>query len=312
MAQQAPLLEVADLHKAFGPVRAVDGVSLQVRRGRTLGLVGESGCGKTTVGRCILRLIEPDAGQVLVGGDDLLTLTRAQLRERRRRLQIVFQDPYGSLDPRMSAGAIVEEPLCIHRMGSRTERRDAVAHLFERVGLSPELAGRYPHQFSGGQRQRISIARALALRPEFIVCDEPVSALDVSVQAQIVNLLQDLQQSDGLSYLFISHDLSVVGHLSHDVAVMYLGRLVETGAMADVFERAAHPYTCALLAASPVPDPERRRKRIVLAGDVPDPAHPPTGCPFHPRCPVAAERCQRDEPAWVDLGGGHRARCWRV
>ena len=303
-------LEVRDLRKSFGPVRAVDGVSFSLGRGCTLGLVGESGCGKTTVGRCLLRLIEPDAGSVRFQGQDVLSLPRAQLRELRRRLQIVFQDPYGSLDPRMTAGTIVEEPLRIHRVGGRQERRDAVAQLFERVGLSPEQMDRYPHQFSGGQRQRLSIARAIALRPDLIVCDEPVSALDVSVQAQVVNLLRELQETDGLSYLFISHDLAVVGHVSHDVAVMYLGRLVETGPNAAVFGQPAHPYTHALLAASPVPDPTRRGKRIVLPGDVPDPADPPAGCHFHPRCPLAEERCRRQDPEWRQVAAGHRARCW--
>ena len=310
----SPLLLVEELRKTFngGALVAVDGVSFSIGKGRTLGLVGESGCGKTTAGRCILRLIEPDAGQVVFDGHDLLELTKTEMRRIRRRIQIVFQDPYGSLDPRMSAGAIAEEPLRVHGVGSRSERREAVRELFERVGLSPAHTDRYPHEFSGGQRQRLSIARAIALKPHLIVCDEPVSALDVSVQAQIVNLLKDLQESDGLSYLFISHDLSVVGHMSDFVAVMYLGRLVETGAKAAVFDSPAHPYTRALLAASPVMDPEARGKKLVLSGDVPDPSAPPPGCHFHPRCPLAEQKCREEYPPQMSVTDGHWAKCWRV
>ena len=308
------LLRVDELRKTFneGTLVAVDGVSFSIEKGRTLGLVGESGCGKTTAGRCILRLVEPDAGQVVFDGHDLLELTKTEMRRIRRRLQIVFQDPYGSLDPRMSAGAIAEEPLRVHGVGSRGERRAAVRELFERVGLSPAHTDRYPHEFSGGQRQRLSIARAIALKPDLVVCDEPVSALDVSVQAQIVNLLKDLQESDGLSYLFISHDLSVVGHVSDFVAVMYLGRLVEMGLKAAVFDGPAHPYTRALLAASPVMDPKARGKKLVLSGDVPDPSDPPTGCHFHPRCPLAERKCREEYPPQVCVSDDHWAKCWRA
>ena len=307
-----PLLRVQALRKTFskGSVVAVDDVSFTIERGQTLGLVGESGCGKTTAGRCILRLIEPDAGEVVFDGQDLLKLPKAALRKVRRRVQVVFQDPYGSLDPRMTVAGIVEEPLRVHAVGSRAERRQAAELLLDSVGLPTTHMDRYPHQLSGGQRQRVSIARAIALNPDLVVCDEPVSALDVSIQAQIVNLLKDLQESEGLSYLFISHDLSVVGHVSDHVAVMYLGRLVEMGPRAAVFENPAHPYTRALLAASPVMDPKQRGKKLVLAGDVPDPAQPPPGCPFHPRCPAVEAKCRHTRPPRNDLGEGHWAECW--
>ena len=308
----AALLRVEGLRKTFskGAVVAVDRVSFTIERGQTLGLVGESGCGKTTAARCMLRLIEPDAGEVVFDGQDLLKLPKAAMRKVRRRMQVVFQDPYGSLDPRMTVAGIVEEPLRVHRVGSREQQRRAASSLLERVGLTSAHLDRYPHQLSGGQRQRVSIARAIALNPDLVVCDEPVSALDVSVQAQIVNLLQDLQDSNALSYLFISHDLSVVGHVSDHVAVMYLGRLVEMGPKAAVFENPAHPYTRALLAASPVIDPKRRGKKLVLDGDVPDPAHPPPGCPFHPRCPAVEAKCRHTPPQRTDLGEGHWAECW--
>ena len=290
-------------------VRAVDDVSFRVARARTLGLVGESGCGKTTVGRCVLRLIEPTAGHVRVNGVSLFDLGRADLRRLRRHMQIIFQDPYGSLNPRLTVGRIVAEPLAVHRVGTRAERRRRVGELLEQVGLAPEHTDRYPHEFSGGQRQRIGIARALALNPDFIVCDEPTSALDVSIRAQIVNLLTDLQRDRGLSYLFISHDLSVVRHISHEVAVMYVGRLVEVAPTDALFADPQHPYTRALLSAIPVPDPAAPRRRIVLPGEVPSPIHPPAGCPFHPRCAVAVPgTCDRIPPALEPLRAAPQRR----
>ena len=293
-----PLLEVRDLKKHFpvrkglfgrvaGWVRAVDGVSFALAPGETLGLVGESGCGKTTAGRSLLRLIEPTAGRVLYQGADLLALPPAELRRKRRDLQIIFQDPYGSLNPRMTVGAIVAEGLVVHDIGTRAERAEIVRETLARVGLDPAWAHRYPHEFSGGQRQRIGIARALVLNPKFIVCDEPVSALDVSVQSQVVNLLVELREKYGIAYLFISHDLRVVKYISDRVAVMYLGEIVETAPTEETYRRPLHPYTEALLSAVPVPDPERKRTRILLPGDVPSPLHPPSGCRFHPRCPKA-------------------------
>jgi len=309
-----PILEVRDLVKHFKatgflarttpPVRAVDGVSFTVGRGETLGLVGESGCGKSTVGRTILRLQEATSGSVAFDGLDLLSLKRGDLRQVRRRLQIIFQDPYSSLNPRMTIGAAIAEGIEIHRLAARREMPDRVARLLEEVGLDPAYATRYPHEFSGGQRQRIGIARALAVEPEFIVCDEPVSALDVSVQAQVLNLLADLQARRGISYLFIAHDLAVVRQVAHRVAVMYLGRLVETGPTAEVLGRPSHPYTQALLSALPVPDPANQRLRIVLPGDPPSPSNPPPGCPFHPRCPHPAKdaRCRTERPLLRPLG----------
>jgi oligopeptide/dipeptide ABC transporter ATP-binding protein len=321
-----PLIEVRGLKKHFpvkkglfrrhvGDVKAVDDVSFTVGRKETVSLVGESGCGKTTAGRTLLRLLSPTAGSALYTAEpgrppvDLFSLSSAEMRERRRDLQIIFQDPFASLNPRMPVSAIVGESLRVHGLARGSELEDRVASLLERVGLRAEARNRFPHEFSGGQRQRIGIARALALNPKFIVCDEAVSALDVSIQAQIVNLLKDLQDELSLSYLFIAHDLSVVKYLSDRIAVMYLGRIVETGTRADIFERAAHPYTQALLSAVPRPDPERKRARVVLQGDVPSPLHPPSGCHFRTRCPVAVAACSETYPAHVTLSPTHTAAC---
>ncbi len=310
------LVEVNDLKKHFPAsgkqtVRAVDGVTFSIRRGETLGLVGESGCGKTTVGRCILRLIEPTSGEVRFDNHNLAELGRSELRQMRRRMQIIFQDPYSSLNPRMKVGAIIGEPLEIHGVGNKPERKDRVAELLRVVGLDPDYASRYPHQFSGGQRQRIGIARALALNPDFIVADEPVSALDVSVQAQVVNLLQDLQEQFSLTYLFISHGLAVVKHISSRVGVMYLGKLVELAPAEAIYARPLHPYTQALLAAIPVPDPDVAKPEAKrLGGDVPNPIAPPAGCRFHTRCPYAMERCRVEEPPFKEVAPGHFAACF--
>ncbi|HEY8289901.1 MAG TPA: dipeptide ABC transporter ATP-binding protein [Acetobacteraceae bacterium] len=316
-----PLLEIRDLKKYFpirngvfsrlaGQVRAVDGVSFAIERGETLGLVGESGCGKSTAGRTLLRLLEPTAGQILVNGEDITTLPPAKLLPYRQRMQMIYQDPYASLNPRMTAGDIVGEPLVIHRAIPPKERSQHVAALFERVGLRPELMHSYPHEFSGGQRQRVGIARALALSPELIVGDEPVSALDVSIQAQIINLLMDLQDEFRLSYLFVAHDLGVVEHISHRVAVMYLGRIVEMTGKTSLFEMPLHPYTEALLSAVPIPKAgARRRKRVILAGDVPSPINPPAGCHFHTRCPYVMPRCRHDTPALREVVPRHWTAC---
>jgi peptide/nickel transport system ATP-binding protein len=320
-ASKAPLLEVRDLKKHFpihkgvfsrvsGHVHAVDGVSFHIGRGETLGLVGESGCGKSTVGRTILKLLEPTAGRIAVEGNDITDLDPEHMLPYRRRMQMIYQDPYASLNPRMSAGEIVGEPLVIHGLGDAAERQERVASLFERVGLRPELASAYPHEFSGGQRQRIGIARALALSPELIVGDEPVSALDVSIQAQIINLMMDLQDELKLSYLFVAHDLAVVEHISHRVAVMYLGRIVETTDKKSLFETPLHPYTEALLAAVPIPKARAKgRKRVILKGDVPSPINPPPGCHFHARCPYAMARCQNEVPELREVLPGHWAAC---
>ena len=291
-------------------MKAVDGVSFALEPGETLGLVGESGCGKTTLGRAVVRLIEPTSGSILFEDEDITRLEGAELRARRREFQMIFQDPYGSLNPRMTVEAIVGEALDIHSLThSAAARQMRIQELLKSVGLDPAHARRYPHEFSGGQRQRIGIARGLAVEPKLIVCDEPVSALDVSVQAQIVNLLQDLQQQRGLAYLFIAHDLAVVEHISRRVMVMYLGRIVELGGAREVVRSAKHPYTQALVSAVPVVDPDSKRQRIVLPGDVPSPINPPGGCPFHPRCPIAETRCKTDRPMLRELASGHWAAC---
>ncbi|GIW12887.1 MAG: ABC transporter ATP-binding protein [Tepidiforma sp.] len=298
-------------------VRAVDDISFEIRRGETLGLVGESGCGKSTTGKAILQLTRPTAGSVVFDGTDLTKVRGGELRRFRRRMQMIFQDPYASLNPRMSVGSIISEPLTIHKLASGKEKRERVQQLLQTVGLNPYFANRFPHEFSGGQRQRIGIARALAVEPDFIVCDEPVSALDVSIQAQIINLLQDLQDQFGLTYLFIAHDLSVVRHISDRVGVMYLGHMMELTDRDSIFENPLHPYTKALLSAVPIPDPdvERKRERIILLGDVPSPLMPPPGCVFHTRCPIAIDECRARRPDWRNVGTADREHwvwCHRV
>src|SRR4051794_12369432 len=321
MTGTPPLLEVTDLVKHYpvrsgilrrraGTVHAVDGVSFSLGSGETLGLVGESGCGKSTVARSVLRLVEPTSGRIRLNGRDITHLGKSELRTHRRSMQIVFQDPFASLNPRMTAGDIVGEPLSVHGLAAGSKKRERVAELFDQVGLRPDQMQNYPHQFSGGQRQRICIARALSLEPSLIVCDEPVSALDVSIQAQVINLLIDLQRKHGFSYLFIAHDLAVVAHISHRVAVMYLGRIVEIAEKAELFANPRHPYTQALLASVPVANPKMRRLKPLVDGDVPSPINPPSGCAFHTRCRYVMERCRLETPALVDMGGQHQVACF--
>lgn len=309
-----PITQGVLFQRHIGDIKAVDGLTFSIRRGETLGLVGESGCGKSTTGRAILQLYRPTGGDVRFQGESLLELRGEALRRMRRNMQMIFQDPYASLNPRMTVGNIIGEPLEVHNLLTRQERRERVQELLRIVGLNPYFVNRYPHEFSGGQRQRIGIARALAVQPEFIVCDEPISALDVSIQAQIINLLEDLQEQFGLTYLFIAHDLSVVRHISDRVAVMYLGKIVELTGRQELYENPLHPYTKALLSAVPIPDPqvEDKRQRIILEGDVPSPANPPSGCRFQTRCPWRIDMCATVEPEWRDVGDGHWVACHRV
>ncbi len=320
---QKNLLEVKNLVKYF-PVRggilqhvvawvqAVDNVSFNIRKGETVGLVGESGCGKTTVGRTLLRLIEPTSGSVIFDGIDVAQLKGKDLKEMRRQMQVIFQDPYSSLDPRMPIGESIAEGLKIHHLGTAQQRFETTIDILRKVGMEEYHAHRYPHEFSGGQRQRIGIARALALKPKFIVADEPVSALDVSIQSQVLNLLKELQREFGLTYLFIAHNLSVVEHISDRVAVMYLGKLVEMTTREELFQNPRHPYTQALMSAIPIPNPTLKRKRVILTGDVPSPLNPPAGCRFHPRCPVVMKECSHEEPHFNEVGADHLVACWQV
>ena len=321
MSEARPLLEVTDLVKHYpvrggvlrrriGTVHAVDGVSFSVGAGETLGLVGESGCGKSTVARSVLRLVEPSSGAIRLNGEEITHLSKTELRPHRRSMQIVFQDPFASLNPRMTAGNIVGEPLSVHGLASGQKNQERVAELFRQVGLRPDQMRNFPHQFSGGQRQRICIARALSLGPSLIVCDEPVSALDVSIQAQVINLLIDLQRQHDFSYLFIAHDLAVVAHISHRVAVMYLGRIVEIADKRELFANPRHPYTQALLASVPVADPKVKRLTPLIDGDVPSPINPPSGCAFHTRCRYVMDRCKIERPALKDASAEHQVACW--
>ena len=310
-----PITEGIIFNKLVGRVKAVDGVDFRIRRGETLGLVGESGCGKTTTGRCILQLERPTAGEILFGGVDLTKLDQAALRAYRQKIQVIFQDPYSSLNPRMKIGEMIDEPMYVHGVEPNAQKRkQRVSELLSVCGLNPRMADRYPHEMSGGQRQRVGIARALSLEPEFIICDEPVSALDVSIQAQIINLLESLREEYHLTYLFIAHDLSVVRHLCHRVAVMYLGRIVELADCDELYDNPMHPYTRALISAVPVPDPEVERERDVrsVAGEVPSPINPPPGCVFHPRCPIAVESCAKEVPTLRELKPGHWVACPEV
>jgi oligopeptide transport system ATP-binding protein len=326
MTENGTLVQVRDLKMHFpitqgiivqrriGAVRAVDGISFDILRGETLGLVGESGCGKSTTGRAILQLYRPTAGDVFFEDVNLTEVKGERLRQMRRRMQMIFQDPYASLNPRMTVGDIIGEPLTVHNISKGKERRERVEELLRVVGLNPYFINRYPHEFSGGQRQRIGVARALAVQPDFIICDEPISALDVSIQAQIINLLEDLQRDFDLTYLFIAHDLSVVRHISDRIAVMYLGKLVELTDRKELYDNPLHPYTQALLSAVPIPDPvvEEQRRRIILEGDVPSPASPPMGCNFNTRCPFVMDVCHELDPEFVDVGEGHWAACFKV
>ena len=295
--------------KTSSYIKAVDGVDLTIQKGETVGLVGESGCGKTTLGKAIIKLIDPTEGMIIYDGEDITSFSSSQMRRLRRELQIIFQDPYGSLNTRMKVESIIGEGIVIHKLNLNNSIREDIVRLAEKVGLTEDVLSRYPHEFSGGQRQRIAIARALAVKPNFIVCDEPVSALDVSVQAQIINLLMSLQVDFNLTYLFISHDLRVIKHISDRVAVMYLGKIVEFADNEELYKNPLHPYTKVLLSSVPIPDPISKRKRIILSGDVPNPIDPPSGCSFHPRCPIAIERCRIEEPLLRDLGNGHNVSC---
>ena len=317
------ILDVQDLKKYFpirggvfqhtvGYVKAVDGISFQLKRGETLGIVGESGCGKSTAGRTILRLHEITGGKVLFNGKDIAKLSKKELRKKSLEMQMVFQDPYSSLNPRMTVGQIIGEALTDHKLMNKTQAKEKVQEIMEVCGLPSYYINRYPHEFSGGQRQRIGIARALVLDPQFVICDEPVSALDVSIQSQIINLLGDLQKERNFSYIFISHDLSVVEYISNRVAVMYLGNIVELADKNEIFDNPLHPYTKALMSAIPVPDPTRKRERIILTGDLPSPSNPPSGCKFRTRCPMACEKCAKEAPEYRDVGGGHYVACHLV
>ena len=310
------LLEVRDLKKYFqtprGQLHAVDGVSFSIEKGRTLGLVGESGCGKSTTGRTILRLIEPTSGQVLFDGRDVAQLSRWELRKLRKNMQIIFQDPFSSINPRKTVAQTISQPLALHKICGKQEREEAVLEIMNVVGLAPRLLNSYPHELDGGRRQRVGIARALAMNPKFVVCDEPVSALDVSIQAQILNLMKELQEKHGLTYLFITHDLRVVNHFSDDIAVMYLGKLIEKAPAEELFARPVHPYTRALLSAIPIPDIDKKRERILLKGEISSPINPPKACRFANRCYCAAERCFAEEPELKTVGNGHVAACFRA